>query len=78
MNTMRENILLFVIALCASIAMFFIVWYLITFMDGMSYVCALCNQNVWQIPEKVTILGQTVKICRGCADTLEQLGNLFG
>ena len=73
----RETVMCFLIAVVASLVMFFLVWHLIQFMDGMGFACAICNKNVWQIPKKFNFLGEEFKICRECAKTIKDIGSLF-
>ena len=77
MVKMKETVFCFVIAVVAVLIIFFLVWNLIGFMDGMGFTCALCSKNVWQIPKEYNILGQDVKICRDCVKSLEEVGSLF-
>lgn len=68
------------ISVVAAVVIIAIVIVLIEWKNIMNptFTCALCMEEMHQIPKKVTLLGQEVKICRDCMKTLEQLGSLFG
>ena len=39
------------------------------------FTCAVCSEEFWWFPQKVTVLGQEIEICRGCMKLIRELGH---
>ena len=43
-----------------------------------TFTCGLCADEVKEVPNTVTVMGQEFDICKECKKSLEELSSMFG